>query len=232
MTADFPSAARAKPPRQIFDTIFAFPPNRDTMGGTAYLIKDTSDDGAPGNILVDSPAWDEAIQAFLEHQGGVRWLFITHRANLGKAAAIHQSLGCEVVIQEQEAYLLPSTPKISFQQNFRFSAHSVAFWTPGYSPGAACLYHSHYGGGLFTGRHLLPNREGQPMPLRFSKTFHWPRQLRSVQMLQDRFSEESLAYLCPGANTGFLRGKLTIDDAYHRLQQLNVDDYLRAKPLL
>jgi len=232
MTADFPSAARAKPPRPIFDTIFAFPPNRDTMGGTAYFVKDTSDDGSPGNILVDSPVWDEATQTFLAQQGGVRWLFITHRANLGKAAAIHQSTGCKVVIQEQEAYLLPSTPKTPFQQNFRFSSRSEAFWTPGYSPGAACLYHSDHGGILFTGRHLLPNQEGQPLPLRFSKTFHWPRQLRSVQMLQGRFSEQSLTYLCPGANTGFLRGKLTIDDAYRRLQQLNVDDYRTATPLL
>ena len=112
MTADFPSAARAKPPRPIFDTIFAFLlPIATPWGERLILSKTPSDDGSPGNILVDSPVWDEATQTFLAQQGGVRWLFITHRANLGKAAAIHQSTGCKVVIQEQGAYLLPSTPK-------------------------------------------------------------------------------------------------------------------------
>jgi hypothetical protein len=31
-----------KPPRPVFDTVFAFPPNRDTQGGTAYFIVDNS----------------------------------------------------------------------------------------------------------------------------------------------------------------------------------------------
>ncbi len=229
---DTPSLPTSKPPRQIFETIFAFPPNRDTLGGTAYLIKAKHADGASGNILVDAPSWEEGTQAFLHQQGGVRWLFITHRANLGKAKTIHRALGCEVVIQEQEAYLLPATPATSFQHFFRFTPQTEVFWTPGYSPGASCLYHQAYGGVLFTGRHLLPNREGNPEPLRFSKTFHWPRQLRHVQAIQDRFTADTLAHICPGANTGFLRGKLTIDNAYHRLQCLNLAAYRTAKPLL
>lgn len=229
---DIPSRVTSKPPRQIFETLFAFPPNRDTMGGTAYLIKAKNADGLPSNILIDAPSWDETTRSFLHQQGGIRWLFITHRANLGRASTIHKTLDCEVVIQEQEAYLLPAIPKTSFQQNFRFSPQTEAFWTPGYSPGAACLYHSAYGGVLFTGRHLLPNREGNPEPLRFSKTFHWPRQLRHIQALKDRFTADTLTYICPGANTGFLRGKLTIDNAYTRLQQVNVESYRAARPLL
>jgi glyoxylase-like metal-dependent hydrolase (beta-lactamase superfamily II) len=232
MSADSPSSPQTKPPRQIFDTVFAFPPNRDTLGGTAYLIQEFTTEGEPSHILVDAPAWNDTTQKFLAQNGGVRWLFITHRASLGKASSLQQALGCEVVIQEQEAYLLPATPKTSFQQVFRFSPLSEAFWTPGYSPGAACLYHSAYGGLLFTGRHLLPNRDGNPEPLRFSKTFHWPRQLGQVQALKDRFTAETLAHLCPGANTGFLRGKPTIENAYHRLQQLDVNIYRAAKPLL
>jgi glyoxylase-like metal-dependent hydrolase (beta-lactamase superfamily II) len=232
MMADSSPPTQAKPPRQVFETIFAFPPNRDTMGGTAYLIKEWDPEGNPGNILVDAPAWDEATQSFLDQQGGLRWLLITHRANLGKASAIQKATDCEVLIQEQEAYLLPATPKTSFQQYFRIPPRSEVIWTPGYSPGSACLYHDAYGGVLFTGRHLLPNRDGHPAPLRFSKTFHWPRQLRHVQSLQERFSSDTLAYLCPGANTGFLRGKLAIDQAYDRLSQLNIDDYRTAKPWL
>jgi glyoxylase-like metal-dependent hydrolase (beta-lactamase superfamily II) len=232
MTTESSAPGKTKLPRQIFASIYAFPPNRDTLGGTAYLIQGRNATGKPSNILVDAPAWDDHTQGFLHQQGGVRWLFITHRAALGKASTLQKALGCEVVIQEQEAYLLPSTPKTSFQHVFRFSPQSEAFWTPGYSPGSACLYHSNYGGILFTGRHLLPNRQGNPEPLRFSKTFHWPRQIRQVQRLQERFTTTPLAHICPGANIGFLRGKNTIDQAQDRLQALNIGAFHNAVPLL
>ena len=228
----FPSSSPAsKPPRPVFETIYAFAPNRDTLGGTAYLIVDNDSDGVPRNLLIDTPPWDETTQQFLTEQGGVRWLVITHRTALGKAAALQKHLGCEVVIQEQEAYLLPDTPKTTFQQNVRFTPQTEAFWTPGYSPGSACVHCARYGGVLFTGRHLLPNRQGQPEPLRFSKTFHWPRHLRQVEALKTRFSPDTLAHLCPAANTGFLRGQRTIDNAYAQLQQIDLDA-LRAAPAL
>ena len=88
----------AKPPRAVLDSIYAFPPNRDTLGGTSYFIVRNE-----SNILIDSPAFEETNLDFLRSHGGVRWLFITHRGALGKTAEIQQALGCEVVIQEQEA---------------------------------------------------------------------------------------------------------------------------------
>lgn len=226
-----PSSPTSKPPRPVFDTIYAFAPNRDTLGGTAYFIVENDAGGSPQNLLVDTPPWDDTTQQFLAEQGGVRWLMITHRTAIGKAMALQKHLGCEVVIQEQEAYLLPDIPKTTFQQNVRFTPHTEALWTPGYSPGSACVYCARYGGVLFTGRHLLPNRQGQPEPLRFSKTFHWPRHLRQVDAIKARFSPDTLAHLCPAANTGFLRGQRTIDNAYARLQALDLDA-LRTAPAL
>lgn len=219
-----PSPA-TKPPRSVFETVFAFPPNRDIAGGTAYLILE-----ADGNILVDCPAWDDATRSFLQQQGGVRWLFLTHRGAIGKVKSIQQETGCEVLIQEQEAYLLPQMQITTFQQEFRLSPTSLAIWTPGYSPGSACLYHDRNGGILFTGRHLLPNQQGNPVPLRIAKTFHWLRQLRSLAALRDRFTPDTLQFLCPGANTGFLRGQRSIDRAYDRLSQLDLDALRLEKP--
>ncbi|MEB3289646.1 MAG: MBL fold metallo-hydrolase [Leptolyngbya sp.] len=225
------SSPASKPPRSVFETIYAFAPNRDTLGGTAYLIVDKDAEGNSQNLLVDAPPWDETTLQFLAAQGGVRWLMITHRTAIGKAAALQKHLGCEVVIQEQEAYLLPDIPTTTFQQTLSFIPHLEALWTPGYSPGSACLYCDRYGGVLFTGRHLLPNRQGQPEPLRFSKTFHWPRHLRQVEALKTRFSPETLAHLCPAANTGFLRGQRTIANAYAQLQAIDLET-LRTAPAL
>ena len=219
------STRAAKPPRPVSDTIFAFSPNRDAMGGTPYLILENS-----GNILVDCPLWEPGNHTFLQEKG-VRWLFLTHRGAIAKAQEIQQALGCEVLIQEQEAYLLPGVPATTFRQDFRLSATSEAIWTPGHSPGSACLY-SAEGSILFTGRHLLPNQQGDPVPLRISKTFHWPRQIDSVRKLRDRFSAETLRAICPGANTGFLRGERLIDRAYERLMQLDLEARLSDRPVL
>lgn len=215
-----------KTPRKIFDSIFAFPPNRDTLGGTAYLIVENN-----SNILVDCPAWNLVNQDFLSQQGGVQWLVITHRGGVGNISQIQQGLGCQVLVQEQEAYLLPLTVT-SWQSEFHLSAQSQVLWTPGHSPGTACLYHSCFQGVLFSGRHLLPNQQGQPMPLRTSKTFHWPRQLQSVQKLRDRFTVETLSYICPGASTGFMRGKRVIEQAYEQLGQLNLAELRQAPCML
>ena len=208
-----------KAPRPILEGVFAFPPNRDTFGATAYFIVEKG-----GNILVDCPAWDEANRQFLMDRGGVRWLVLTHRAGIGKQISQMQAiLGCEILIQEQEAYLLPEVRVTSFEREFILSASCTAIWTPGHSPGSSCLYCSHHGGVLFSGRHLLPNQQGEIAPLRLAKTFHWFRQLRSVQLLRDRFSPQTLHYICPGANTGFLRGKGVIDPAYQHLSALDLE---------
>jgi glyoxylase-like metal-dependent hydrolase (beta-lactamase superfamily II) len=195
------------------------------MGGTAYFIGEET-----GNILVDCPAWEAVNQEFLQEQGGIRWLFLTHRGGKGKVGKIQQMFSCEVLVQEQEAYLLPELTVTTFHREFRLSDRSDAIWTPGHSPGSACLYHDRYGGILFTGRHLLPNQQGDPVPLRIAKTFHWPRQIQSIQKLRDRFTPETLSFICPGANTGFLRGQRSIDQAYDRLAKLDLTTCLQAKP--
>lgn len=213
-----------KPPRLVFgpacnqaSAVYAFPPNRDTLGGTAYLILENS------NILIDCPAWDENTQSFLQAQGGVEWLFLTHRDSIGKAQEIQKALGCAIVMQEQEAYLLPHATVTPFQHRCDCTPQTRALWTPGHTPGSACVYHSGLGGILFTGRHLLPTPQGSLAPLKTAKTFHWPRQLQSVQKLVDEFAPETLAWICPGANLGFLRGKFAVENAYAQLKQSLVE---------
>ena len=194
--------------------IFAFPPNRETLGGTAYLIVEAV------NILVDCPAWNDTTQNFLQAQGGVHTLFLTHRGGIGQARQIQQAFGCGIVVQEQEAYLLPGLTVTPFGKTFTLTPQSLALWTPGHSPGSSCLYHSEYGGVLFSGRHLLPNPQGNLMPLKTSKTFHWRRQLNSVQLLLDQLTPETLQRICPGANIGFLRGRSLVENAYEVLERV------------
>lgn len=223
----FVRSATAKQPKAVLESIVAFPPNRETLGGTAYFIVEKD-----ANLLIDCPAWNEENLGFLQNAGGVRWLFLTHRGAMGRVKEFQEALGCEVVVQEQEAYLLPQLEVTTFQDEIVLNDHFRAFWTAGHSPGSACLYDAACGGVLFSGRHLLPNAQGEPAPLRTSKTFHWPRQLRNVERILQEFSPETLSFICPGASTGFLRGKGAIAQAYEQLAKLDLSAYRQQKPVL
>ncbi len=213
------SISDRKSPRSVLPGIFAFPPNRDTLGGTSYFILDKS-----GNILLDCPSWNDTNHNFLLAHGGVARLVITHRGGIGKRVmTMQQELDCQILIQEQEAYLLPEVKVNSFVNTLSLSTNLELIWTPGHSPGSSCLYYSKHGGMLFSGRHLLPKSATEIAPLRTAKTFHWWRQLNSVAKLQQLFSPDTLKYLLPGANTGYLRGKSYIDNAYQCLAGLDLE---------
>jgi glyoxylase-like metal-dependent hydrolase (beta-lactamase superfamily II) len=211
-----------KPPRLLLDGLYAFAPNRATLGGTAYFILSQDGTGAPINYLIDAPAYDAELLEFFAKWGGVQQWMITHRGAIGEAKALQAALQCEVIIHEQEAYLLPDVAGVKTFQHQRSLSGGEIFWTPGHSPGSACVYLPLHGGVLFTGRHLLPDAAGQLQPLRFAKTFHWPRQLQQVESLQTRFSSDTLTYICPGANTGFLRGQGIVKQAYQQLQAIAI----------
>lgn len=201
-----------KSPRQLFPTVYSFTPNRETLGGTAYLIVKNT-----GNILVDCPPWHAETTQFLLEQGGVKTLFISHRnAISNQVAKIQTALNCDIVIQEQEAYLMPEAKVSPFQDTWVME-DVEAIWTPGFSPGSSCLYYKKEGGCLFTGRHLLPNQKGDFQSLRTAKTFHWGRQLQSIKKLIERFENETFSYIFPAANTGFLRGTGYAQDAHAQL---------------
>jgi glyoxylase-like metal-dependent hydrolase (beta-lactamase superfamily II) len=208
-----------KSPRQVLSEIYVFSPNRDTLGGTSYLIVENI-----GNILVDCPAWEKSNQQFLIDQGGISCIYLTHRGGIGKHLKQMQNLfDCQVVIQEQEAYLLPEISTTPFEYEIELNTSFSGLWTSGHSPGSSCLYYRKHGGILFTGRHLIPNLEGKLSLQLGLKTFHTPRQLKNVRMLGERFNKNSLSLVFPGANTGYLRGRGYIDNAYEELKQLIVN---------
>ncbi len=222
-----------KLPRSVFESIdhagpspvFAFPPNRETLGGTAYFLPDK-------NILIDAPAWNAENQEFLASQGGVRQWIMTHRGGFGKQVPkMAAALGCPVIVQEQEAYLLPEVACTTFHHSLTLGENCEVFWTAGHSPGSACIYVHENGGMLFTGRHLLPDRTGRPTPLPIAKTFHWTRQLRHVASLRERFSADTLRWILPGASLGLLRGKMAIDGSYAKLWELDLVTLAAARSI-
>ena len=216
----------AKPPQPVFEGLWAFSPNRDSLGGSSYLLRT----GA-GNLLIDSPALAPENLEWLDSNGGVSTLVITHRTAIARAQQLQERYGCRIVIQEQEAYLLPEAEVTPFEQSAELAPGVEVFWTSGHTPGSSCVHWSSEGGVLFPGRHLLPTRSGGLTPLRSAKTFHWPRQLRACRSLLERFSPETLHWLCPGASIGYLKGEKAIAKAYALLAALDFETLARMEAI-
>jgi hypothetical protein len=74
--------------------------------------------------------------------------------------------------------------------------------------------------GLFCGRLLVPVAAGALAPLRTARTFHWQRQLASLQQLLGWLPVDSPAWIATGAGLGALRGQPLVSDGAQQLKTL------------
>jgi hypothetical protein len=56
-----------------------------------------------GNVMVDVPRWTPALAQRLRQLGGVRFIFLTHRDDVGDHARWAEALGAQRIIHASEA---------------------------------------------------------------------------------------------------------------------------------
>ena len=193
-----------RPPLQIRPDLWVFPPNRDCRGGSSWWL-----DVGPEPVLIDCPPLSEATFAALRDlsQGRCARILLTSREGHGRLRRLQERMPWPVLVQEQEAYLLPGV-----QQLETFSEETVTrsglrlLWTPGPTPGHAVVHAPEPVNVLFCGRLLVPCDKDQLAPLQHRRTFHWPRQQRSLHRLRHWLPPEASPELASGAGLGALRG--------------------------
>ncbi|MGB5134982.1 MAG: MBL fold metallo-hydrolase [Prochlorococcaceae cyanobacterium] len=196
--------------------LWLFAPNRDTRGGSSWLVEAEAvglGGVLAGDLLIDCPGWTEANLGWLGRRGGRGTIVLTSREGHGRCRRFQEALGWDVLVQEQEAYLLPGVQRLN-----RFGAdHELApgvrlLWTPGPTPGS-CVLHLGAGGsdGLFCGRLLQPLGPGRVGPLAAAGTFHWPRLLRSLERLRAWLPAGSPRWIACGGGLGALRGEKLVE---------------------
>ena len=163
----------------------------------------------PEPVLIDCPPLTEATLKALRElaQGRCARILLTSREGHGRLRGLQEYMQWPVLVQEQEAYLLPGV-----QQLETFSEQTVTvsglrlLWTPGPTPGHAVVHAPAPVNVLFCGRLLVPVAKDQLAPLQHRRTFHWPRQQRSLDQLRRWLAPESNPGLASGAGLGALRG--------------------------
>jgi glyoxylase-like metal-dependent hydrolase (beta-lactamase superfamily II) len=194
-----------RPPQQIRADLWLFPPNRDCRGGSSWWL-----DVDPEPVLIDCPPLTEATIAALKQLAAARQprILLTSREGHGRLRRLQERLDWPVLVQEQEAYLLPGVhPLETFSEESVTVSGLRLLWTPGPTPGHAVVHAPGPVNVLFCGRLLVPVAQDRLAPLRHRRTFHWPRQQRSLQRLCDWLPPESSPSLASGAGLGALRGR-------------------------
>jgi glyoxylase-like metal-dependent hydrolase (beta-lactamase superfamily II) len=204
--------------------LWCFAPSRELQGGTAWLLELRG-----GLLLVDCPALTTANLAFLETRrqasGDSGWIVLTSREGHGKVARLRERLPWPVLVQEQEAYLLPNLPGLTpWGREHALTEGLQLLWTPGPTPGS-CVVHAQPPATaaldlLFCGRLLAPTAPGQLAPLRQPRTFHWGRQQRSLVALRRRLPAGSPAWIACGGGLGALRGEKLVGEGSALLDSL------------
>ena len=194
-----------RPPQQLRPDLWIFPPNRDCQGGSSWWLECGDEP-----VLVDCPPLTEATLTALEQLAAGRRarILLTSREGHGRLRRIQSVFGWPVLVQEQEAYLLPGIqPLETFGTEHHTSGGLQLLWTPGPTPGSCVIHAPAPTNLLFCGRLLTPLAPGRLGPLRHGRTFHWPRQLRSLDRLREWLLPEARPELASGAALGALRGE-------------------------
>jgi len=236
-----PPAEAGRPPQLVLPGLWLFAPSRDSHGGSAWWLEHPD-----GGLLIDCPGWTEANLAFLARQAGGR-IVLTSREGHGRCRRFQQALGWPVLVQEQEAYLLPGVERLeTFAAERQLSPRLQLLWTPGPTPGSCVLLASGCGGPggaaegsgaaqpdndpaipqgdiLFCGRLLSPTGPGLAAPLRSARSFHWGRWLHSLEALRRRLPPQSPRWIASGAGLGALRGGKLIEGGRAVLEGLDLE---------
>ena len=118
-----------RPPQQLRDDLWLFPPNRDCQGGSSWWLA-----AEPEPVLIDCPPLTEATLRALRELAGDRTprILLTSREGHGRLRRLQERFGWPVLVQEQEAYLLPNVePLDTFAEEHVTSSGLRLLWTTG-----------------------------------------------------------------------------------------------------
>ena len=168
--------------------------------------------------MVDCPPVNQSNIEFLKSFSSdhVPLIVLTNREAHGRVSELQEALGWPVLVQEQEAYLLPGLNRLGdFCEEHLTISGLRLLWTPGPTPGSCVVYAPPPWNVLFCGRLLIPLKSNYLMPVRTRSTFHWPRQQKSLEKLRQWLPRDPRPALASGASLGSHGGgKLVEWDAW------------------
>jgi glyoxylase-like metal-dependent hydrolase (beta-lactamase superfamily II)/ferredoxin len=160
-----------------------------SFGASSYFVARKA-----GNLLVDSPSFDPLLVKKLEGMGGVAFMFLTHRDDVGEHEKFASHFKCRRIIHSADwrrglgeiEIMIDGTDPIDLENDIKIIP------VPGHTKGSACLLYKNY---LFTGDHLAKN-ENRSHPTAFNNHcwYSWSEQTESMK----RLAEYDFEWILPG----------------------------------
>lgn len=154
--------------------------SRKSFGGNSYFVQ--SDDG---NWLMDAPRYNRHLLKYFEDAGGIDFIFLSHRDDVGDASKFAKHFDSQRIIHQEDLRAQPDAEiVINGETPQRITDQFLVIPTPGHTRGHCCLlYNNQY---LFTGDHLWWNRYKQRLHASRSVCWYsWTKQVQSVRKLLD-----------------------------------------------
>ena len=115
----------------------------------------------PEPVLIDCPSFSKEIvdEVIKLSQGKTGRILLTNRDSHGMVRDFQSALDWPVVVQEQEAYLLPELEHLeTFAEEHVTISGIKLLWTPGPTPGSSIVYAPAPLNVVFCGRLLFSNK--------------------------------------------------------------------------
>lgn len=163
--------------------------HRNSFGAHSYFIKSNT-----GNWLVDSPRFVSDLVKKFEEMGGIRYIFLTHRDDVGDAHQYAKHFGAKRIIHKLESEAQKDAEVILEGEGAHRIKSGEIHFTPGHTRGhLVLLWDNKY---LFTGDHFAwlsgLNQFGS---FRNACWYSWEKQIESVQNMQ---SFQDVEWVFPG----------------------------------
>jgi len=206
--------------REILPGIHEFRDRSElTFGGKGFLVT-----GPKYNLMVDTPACTPDVIRAVRGAGGLRYIFLSHRDEIGEVCDLKRALGGALILHRSEAENVSCATDMPFDTDFEVEPGLWVIHTPGHSPGSSCiLLHRDAQKVLFTGDHILRLRDDVPAPLHFPWTTDWEAQVASAR----RLLELDFDYIIPSHGNRLEHGYFA--DAHAKLEKALADPEVTRK---
>jgi len=175
------SAVEAFPLHVVDDVYFCGFTSESSFGAWAYLIARPAERG--GNILVDSPRFNNPLVKRIEQMGGASLMFLSHRDDIADHAKFAAHFHCPRIMHEAENASARGIERvITGTHPVRLDEELQIIPTPGHTRGhQVLLYRDKV---LFTGDHLAWSPERKTLTaFRDVCWYSWTEQTRSMEKL-------------------------------------------------
>jgi glyoxylase-like metal-dependent hydrolase (beta-lactamase superfamily II)/ferredoxin len=175
------SGVTAFPVHVVDDVYFCGFTSEASFGAWSYLIVRPPEQG--GNVLVDSPRYNNPLVKRIEEMGGVNLMLLSHRDDIADHAKFAAHFHCPRVMHEADGAAAHSIEQvITGTAPLRVDVDLQLIPTPGHTRGhQVFLYCDKV---LFTGDHLAWSPERETLTaFRDVCWFSWTEQTRSMEKL-------------------------------------------------